>query len=153
MFFVFFNDKGNMEQTNQTGPSGAKSAYFTVVQHLITTAPLMSDLFTLNTEILDFFSDTCRLWQVDYVIRNWECFFPRNLEVIWRYTTQDSPWKQCVDSYRSNLSQLSEVCGGVFICLCFLIFCAQDVYSHLPLSGQVRSGLYECSDQVPDCKQ
>lgn len=32
-FMFYFNDKGNMEQTNQTSPARAKSAYFTLVQH------------------------------------------------------------------------------------------------------------------------
>lgn len=32
--FVFFNDKGNMEQTNQTSPARAKSAQFNLVEHL-----------------------------------------------------------------------------------------------------------------------
>lgn len=44
-------DKGNMEQTKQTGPHGAKSVYFTVVQHL-------SDCFSHQrpSDVICFFS-------------------------------------------------------------------------------------------------
>lgn len=75
-FYVcFFMDKGNMEQINQTGPSGAESAYFTVVQHLTDCVrhQYCWCVICLHSTLdwhFSFFTDNCRLWQVDYIIRS-----------------------------------------------------------------------------------
>lgn len=61
-FYVcFFKVKGNMEQINQTGPSGAESAYFTLIQHLTDCVRHQYCWCVICLHISDFFPDDCRL--------------------------------------------------------------------------------------------